>query len=1382
VNQPHSTHIHPSDKNNVVLRRQLSLDMLRWLIGLAAAGIVVTGLLWRMETISPLPLVASFLLLIGALVSRLLIQRGHLTMGLYPALLALLLGQGSLSLANGLNSAGLLVIAFAVAGVALHARRRVTSVYLFVGLSLIVLSIRPPTVDESLILSVLESIVALVVSGLVIYPVYRAIDGSLQRERQLNAQLESHTNALEDEVTARIQELTTANAEMRHSESRYRSLVELSPEGVCVHDGRTILFMNLTGCRLLGTERADEYIGTAVLDLMLPEMRDHAANRIEAILGGEVISHAEGKFLRQDGTILEVDVSAGPVQYGELPAVQFIFRDISERKRAEAELRQRQDREQATLDALPDLMFLIDRNLTYLDHRAEHADPLPGQTTDLLGRTVGEVLPAPVAEQISEAIRQALTSGQIVKISYDLLLSSGLHFFEARISPLKDRSAVLVLAKDITEQRRLEEELVCSQQTIKNERNLLRTLIDNLPDYVYVKDANTVFLAANQYAQQFVGAADENTLIGKTDYDFFPREFADQYYADDMAVIQSGQPVLDRIERSIGTDGEILWTYTSKVPLKDVDGKIIGLVGMGRDITQLKQAQEALAEAERIYRQAIATAGGVPYQVDLETRQFTFLGEGIETLTGYAASEMDQALWGDLVEEHSFQGALAGMSLAQAVQAVQSGAVSAWTEDVRIRTRSGETRWVSDVSVELRDEDKGYSIGSIGFLTDITERKRIEMALQENETLFRSLFEQSPDGIVLLDPNLLSDSNTIVDCNQAFCEMNGYIREELIGQPISMFNATKLDWDEYLESIRTSTSYHLDILHKRKDGTVFPIEFSSTIVSVNGRELIIGFDRDITQRKAMEDELRSAKERAEAANQAKSDFLSNMSHEIRTPMNAVVGMTSLLLDTNLSDEQLDYINTIRSSGDHLLAVLNDILDFSKIESGKLELEALPFNLRECIETSAELFANEAAAKGVELVVVFTPDVPAIVTSDSTRLRQILTNLIGNAIKFTYKGEVVVTVSSESVGDGLAHLRFSVRDTGIGIPQESQDRLFKSFSQVDRSTTRKFGGSGLGLAISRRICEEMGGSMWVESTLGAGSTFHFDLTVPAPKAAIPDSTRASSHLIGKRLLVVDDNQTAREWAIAVAQRKGLTAEGVSGGAIAAQMLSGDLRFDAALIDVELRDMHGLELIDKLRQAMGSSLIPLILYTPPGLIDAGTIQRTKAIHAVLPKPLKEAELERVLATLWLPKTGDRRVESRQSEFDSSLADRIPLRVLLAEDNLVNQKVATRLLEKLGYRTDLAANGIEVLDALRRQTYDLILMDVQMPEMDGLEATRRIQAEWPLGERPRIVALTAHAHAEARKLCEEAGMDDYVTKPVRLDALIRMFERAGVGLGIG
>lgn len=1356
------------------LQRKLRLAGVRWLAGIALLGTFLTGWLWQWDMRSWLPLLASLLLLAGALVAHELTRRDRWSLGLHTALLAMLTGQVLLTLDKGLSAPALIILAIVPIIAALQSHRVMAGLYLLTILGLIASTFRPATIDSYLILTVLESLFALAIVSSTVLFISKAIAHTVGRERLLIAQLQEHTTALQDQVAERTRELTNAISQLSESESRYRSLVELSPEGICVSDGRTILFVNQTGCRMLGGSHLPEFVGTSILDIIRPDDRERIAERLDAILDGATEPRIETTLIRRDGTDLEVAISAGPVQYGEMPAIQILFRDIAERKHIETELRQRQERERATLNALPDLLFLIDRNMTYLEYWTEDKRSLAAGRDQLLGHTISEILPSPVAQEIENAICLALANGNITKVQYKLQLPIGERLFEARISPLEDRSAVLFLARDFTEQQKLEEALRQSRIQAETERNLLRTIIDNLPEKVYVKDANSAFLAANRQAQQLVGASDETELIGKTDFDFFPPEFAKEYFADDQAVMRTGQPILGRVERTIDANGEITWTHTSKIPLIDADGQVFGMVGLGRDITQLKEAQDKLTETERIYRQAIAAAGGVPYQVDFVTGRYTFIGEGIEELTGYTKEEMNHPLWLKIGEEYTLSGPLNGLSMADARELVLTGEVESWTCDVHIRTKSGEMRWISDVSVELRNES-GLSNGSIGFLVDITERKRIEMALQASETLFRTLFEESPDGIFLLDPNLAGGKNIIVDCNRAACEMNGYSRDELIGQDISLLNVNQYDRSEHLQALRSSGSIHKDVLHKRKDGTIFPIAISSSLARVNGRELILGFDRDITDRKAMEAELRRAKESAEAANQAKSAFLANMSHEIRTPMNAVVGMTSLLLDTPLSAEQLDYVNTIRSSGDHLLSVINDILDFSKVESGKLELEAVPFNLRECIETSVDIFTNEAARKGLELVVVFAPDVPARIISDPTRLRQILTNLLGNAIKFTHKGEVVVRIAKEDMQENFVRLCFTVQDTGIGISSEGQERLFKSFSQVDASTTRRFGGSGLGLAISRHLCEAMGGSISVESKTGRGSTFHFHMPVSVDQETAAISSPEAEKLEGKRLLVVDDNRTAREWAIAVAQQKGLTAEGASGGAAALQMLANGAHFDVALIDAKLKDMSGLALIEKLSQGMGGNLIPLILHSAPGVMAAGPGRRPEAMQGFLPKPLKESEMENLLVRIFSPRAEEAQSVRQPVESPVLPGDRFPLRILLAEDNRVNQKVAQRMLGKLGYRVDIAANGVEVLEAMRQQKYDLVLMDIQMPEMDGLEATYAIQAEWKKADRPRIVAMTAHAHDDARKLCEEAGMDDYVTKPVRAEALIQILNRA-------
>jgi PAS domain S-box-containing protein len=646
---------------------------------------------------------------------------------------------------------------------------------------------------------------------------------------------------------------------------------------------------------------------------------------------------------------------------------------------------------------------------------------------------------------------------------------------------------------------------------------------------------------------------------------------------------------------------------------------------------------------------------------------------------------------------------------------------------------------------------------------ELAERARVEEQLRQSTAHVTRVLESITDAFVALD-----DESRFTYINSRAAHMLGRPQEELIGRCIwdlyPAFARTEF-YAAYQRATRECVPVHVDAYYAPADMWVDVRIYPSS----QGFSL---YARDITKQKRAEAELVRAKELAEEATRAKSAFLANMSHEIRTPMNAVIGMTGLLLDTPLDPEQLDFVETIRTSSDALLTIINDILDFSKIESGRLELEQQPFDLRDCIESALDLVAKHAAEKQLDLAYLIEPSAPHTIVGDVTRLRQILVNLLSNSIKFTTEGEVVLSAGMDPSDATGRTIHFAVRDTGIGIPEDRMDRLFRAFSQVDASTTRQYGGTGLGLVISRRLCELLGGRMWVESRVGHGTTFHFTIvaepTVGAPRIYLRG---VIPQLSGRRLLIVDDNTTNRRILCAQAEGWGMRPRAAASAAEALQWVAQDEPFDVAILDMQMPQMDGAQLAAELRRQHPAAALPIVLLTSLGRRENETASQLFA--ACLTKPVKAAQLYETL--LGVLTGGERRSSSAATPFDTTMGARLPLRILLAEDNVVNQKVALRTLERLGYRAEVAANGLEVLEALARQRYDVVLMDVQMPELDGLEATRRIRGSLAPADQPRVIAMTANAMQGDREQCLAAGMDDYISKPVRAEDLIAALERS-------
>ena len=987
---------------------------------------------------------------------------------------------------------------------------------------------------------------------------------------------------------------------------------------------------------------------------------------------------------------------------------------------------------------------------------------------ELAGQPFNRLFPGRLADQLPLFTAPPPMAGEPIELTG--LRKNGQEFpAEFGFNPVRHGGGMFVFCTvaDISARK-------ATETALRDTEAQYRSLVESLPLNAFVKDLEGRFLFANRrFCERCQTPLGE--LVGRTDFDIFPRELAAKYREDDVQVVRS-QTSLEQVEEyHEPDDNETHYVHVLKAPLRDAGGRIVGIQGMFWDVTDRVRAEQAVHGAEARHRAILDAALDCIVTVDEQGKIVEFNPAAQRTF-GYTRSEVVGQEMIPLLYPPETQGRQR-KNLSDHSRGDQASLLGRRIETPLLRKGGGT--FLAEIALQPIPLRSGTMFTL--FLRDVTETRRAEAALRESNARFRRLVESDIIGLTIVHLD-----GRILEANDVFLRMTGYSRSDAVEGRLRWDKLTPPEYRERdLQAVETArTTGRVAPREKeyfRKDGSRVPVLFGQTILD-RKNETSLCFVLDISEQKRVAAELLAAKEAADAANQAKSAFLANMSHEIRTPMNAIIGMSELLLDTDLSKPQRENLQIIADSGENLLSLINNILDFSKIEAGRYDVEAIDFHLRDAIGGVLKTLAVTAHKRGLELVCDIRPDVPERVVGDATHLRQVLVNLVGNAIKFTHSGEVVVRVAVQSRWRDGVTLAVSVKDTGIGIAAEKQKKIFEPFEQLDNSMARRYGGTGLGLAISARLVSLLGGRLQVDSTPGVGTNFNFTVQFQLPPD--PQSCIVPPVLRNLRVLIVDDNDSSREALRDVIAAWGMQPV-VARDADAAQVALRE-PVDLALIDAHMPGEAGRELAQRLRRGGGQRTGPVILLVnaDDAALFTETAAQTKATgpdavaaDQIIPlvKPVNHSELfDTILAVM----DGRPGTQAGRQEPETPVAPPAvtPSHVLLVEDSLYNQKLAVGLLEKYGHTVTVANNGREGVDLLARRAFDLVLMDVQMPELDGLEATRLIRERETLtGGHIPIIAMTAQALKGDSDRCLAAGMDFYLSKPIRSRQVLATIEEA-------
>ncbi|QDV38428.1 PAS domain S-box protein [Tautonia plasticadhaerens] len=1239
--------------------------------------------------------------------------------------------------------------------------------------------------------------------------------GTLERRvRDRTTELEQANLALLGEVADRRR----AEAEARDLGDRFRGLTEAMPQLVwaTTPDGHCD-YLSRQWVDYTGVPEAEQ-LGMGWVDAVHPDDRDRARSCWEAASGesgnglydleyrlraadgsyrwftvrGRASRGADGRPERWIGTCTDIDDRKRAEEAlrrtldeldervrrrtAELQAANAQLRDeIADRRRAEAEARERQRFIEGITGAIPSILYLYDletRSNRWVNGRIE---AILGYSPEQIREMGPGILSRLVHPDDAEAIGLAdegsrydgLGDGEIREFEYRHRHADGSWRWlrsrelvacrDARGRPLQ----ILGAADDVTEARK-------AAQALRDGEERLRLALDLAGLGVIAIDHDADSAIADETAAALFGVPPDAAIPR--------RALHDRLHPDDREELRrtlaegpdpGGDGVFAFEHRVVPPDGPTRWLNIRKrISFEAEDGRARprSELMVVMDVTDRLRSAEVLRQSEARFRGAFDVAAVGMALVDPGGR-FLRVNRILCEIVGYPEHELLRLDFQRITHPEDLEADL------DQVRLTLSGEIPSYRMEKRYFHKEGHVVWVVLSVALVRDED-GRPLHFVAMIEDITPRKRAEEAVRESERRFRELADSAPVLILMGD---LEVGCTFA--NQTALDFLGGPADELLGMGImGRFHPEDAGRcvEDYGRVMLGRQALEAEYRLRHADGSYRWMAFRG-IPRVLADGTMLGYltcCTDVTERKEVEASLRRAKEAAEAATRAKSEFLANMSHEIRTPMNGILGMTELTLDTALSPRQREYITLARSSAESLMTIIDDILDFSKIEAGKLRLDPAPFPLRQAVEETLRVLAVRAHGKGLELALRIAPEVPDAVVGDADRLRQVLVNLVGNAIKFTDGGEVVVDVESDPPDDDGVTLSFRVSDTGIGIPPEKLTAIFAPFEQADGSTTRRFGGTGLGLAISSKLVAMMGGAILAESTPGSGSTFRFRARLGlADRARSQRPSPSPPALIGRKVLVVDDNATNRLILQELLGTWGMRAVGLDGGeaALAALRSAAALGepFDAALVDGMMPGMDGFDLADRIRSDPAIDSVPLLLLTSAGRPDDGDALRALRFSSCLVKPVRRSDLLDSLMTAFSalspddghpPDPGPRAGPDHPGPAG-------PLRILLVEDHAVNQKVAVRMIEGLGHGVRVAEDGRQAIDALAEEPFDLVLMDVQMPVMDGFEAIRAIRdAEAPTGRHQRVIALTAHAMAGDRERCLASGFDGYLPKPLR------------------